>query len=272
MAFRYGWLALFPALGAALTLPSACGSDDSAAGGSGGGATTTTTSTDTGTGGATTTTAAGGGGAAPVTCDGKPYSTVPKGDCDLLAQDCPPGEGCVPTGLGTEWTTSCKTSSGLKGPTKPCNSANECQAGLFCVFGQCAPVCCPDSNEPCGGGTCNVESAFGDYTVFVCSYLITCELLTQDACAPGSECHIMDAMQGLATCVPPSGANKQEGEACQYLNDCGDMQLCYEGICRYNCYIDAMGQGVPGLGGCPVNENCLFPVSFGIDNVGVCLP
>ena len=260
-----GWM-----LGAGVLVAVACSGD----------AETGTDPSTTGQSASSTGAGAGGGtssssstGTSMITCPGT-YTTVPEGECSQLQQDCQPGFGCKPAQDGASWTTQCVPSSGLKGPKKPCATDAECQPGLFCVFGQCTPVCCPTTSEPCNGGTCNVEAPFGPYTTFLCSFLEKCDILTENACARGTDCHIQDFDQGLSVCVPPSGANKQEGEPCNYLNDCGPMQLCFNMVCRWNCYVSAMGQGMPGLGGCPkmpVVEKCTQS-DFGIDDVGVCLP
>ena len=241
-----------------------------------GGATTTTTSTTTTT--TTTTTSTGTGGAAPITCAQK-YTSIVGGPCDLLQQDCGPGETCRPWSTANGgWTTKCLVNSGLKSRGATCHGDAECEAHLFCtgtqkVAGQCAPVCCPANDEPCGGGKCNLSvSLGGNDFLYQCTYLTACTLLTKDACAAGEDCHLQDAKQGYAACVAPSGANVPEGGACQYINDCGDMQLCAQGLCRYNCYLGAAGQGVAaGLGGCPVGETCVESQT-GIDGVGVCNP
>jgi len=249
---------------------SACSSGVEGAGGAGGSSTVQASTSATGTGGGASSTGTGGD---TIACDGS-YTTIPEGECNQLQQDCDLGYGCKPLPKNGDWTTSCQASSGLKGATKSCMTDTECQPGLFCVFNQCSPVCCPATAEPCNGGTCNVEAPFGPYTTFLCSYLAKCQILTENACAEGTECHIQDYDQGLSMCVPPSGANKKEGEACQYLNDCGEMQICFNSICRYSCYYSAMGQGMPGLGGCPktpVVEKCMMG-QFGIDDVGVCQP
>jgi hypothetical protein len=260
----------------------ACGSEETGDDGS------PASSSSAGTGGATSSSSvassssasSSGAGAAPLTCPASsaPYSTLDKGTCDLLAQNCTnPGEACEPASVSGVFKPKCVQNDGLKGVKTPCSASSECQGGLYCVFGLCSPVCCPATNEPCEGGTCNIEFAgetnnygAGEH-IRLCSFLVQCELLTASACAAGTECHVQDAATGLSLCVPPNGANVQEGGACQYINDCGDMQECFGGVCRYYCRVSDAGAGTPGLGGCIDGQTCL-EADYGVDDVGICQP
>jgi hypothetical protein len=245
-----------------------------ATGGAGGATTTSTTTSSTTTSSGT----GGSGGSAPLVCKQK-YTSVKGGACDMLNQTCPAGQTCRPFSLGGGGvTTKCLSNSGLKSRGAPCTGDAECEAHLFCTGspsapGQCAPVCCPDTDDPCAGGKCNLSvSLGGNDFVYLCTYLAQCTLFTKDACAKGTACHLQDTTDGYAACVAPSGTNAPEGGACQYINDCGDMQLCAGGTCRYNCLLGKAGEGVaPGLGGCPAGETCQAQKT-GIDGVGVCQP
>ncbi len=64
-------------------------------------------------------------------CSGA-QTNIPKGECDLLQQDCP-DKTCVPVGNGAEGAGQ----------------------GVFCVD-VCTPVCCPD----CGSDSCNEGPAY----------------------------------------------------------------------------------------------------------------
>jgi hypothetical protein len=104
----------------------------------------------------------------------------------------------------------------------------------------------------------------------MCSFAPECMLLTTNACENGAECHIQDP--GLATCVPPSGQQVDEGGTCNFLNDCKDMQHCDVGAtCRYYCYT-AGSANAPGLGGCPAGQECTPVANFGFPDIGVCRP
>ncbi len=286
MAFRSFALGLAIAATAAFA---ACSSDDSGTGAGGPGG--TGAAPGTGGGGAppttTTTTTSSGGGDGPIDCppSSPPYSNVIVDDCDLLQQDCGPGKTCRPieTSPGV-WKTKCRGDTGLKGPGKACSVDQECEAGLFCIGapeGWCSPVCCQGTNEPCGGGACNinvdldgvpnVNTAF----MMMCSFAPECELLTVNACKTGTECHLSDASQGLATCTAPSGTQVDEGGTCAFLNDCKDMQHCFgepDGSrCRYYCLVSG-GEGLtPGLGGCPAGQACA-DIDIGVPGVGICQP
>lgn len=217
----------------------------------------------------------GSGGGGPVQCTDV-YSDVPVGDCDLLQQNCQAGFACRPAQAGGSYTTTCVASSGLKGQATACADIDECEAGLFCVFGKCTPVCCTSDPNACGGGTCNVDVTIGSYFMRVCAFPQSCQLFMPNACPPGEECHLADTMQGLAVCIAPSGPNQvNEGEMCAYLNDCHETQMCITenmmGVCRYNCDLTNWQTLQPGLGGCPAGRTCQN-VGFMPPNVGICRP
>jgi hypothetical protein len=89
---------------------------------------------------------------------------------------------------------------------------------------------------------------------------------------------------GVAICFEPSPTPMGELGSCLYINDCGDMQECYQpnnpngGTCLYYCALTGPKTGQPpGLGGCGPNEKCLSSyqgqaISLGIPNVGLCIP
>jgi hypothetical protein len=164
-----------------------------------------------------------------------------------------------------------------------CADMTECEAGLFCVFDKCTPICCPTDPSSCSGGTCNVDvNVGGGYFVRVCAFNQSCELFTPNPCPQGEECHLADTMQGLSVCIAPSGPNQfNEGEMCMYLNDCKESQMCVDkpsadqpGICRFNCDLNTWMQSQPSFGGCPAGQTCVDPTNpnFKPDTVGVCRP
>ena len=259
----------------------ACSSGGGGTGGSGGNAGSTThTSNATGSGSTTTATGtptnASSTGSGPIACTGM-YTNIPKGDCDLLQQDCTNGNTCaVFQGAGGSSSISMcdQASPGLKGMGLSCATASECQKGLFCIAKTCTPVCCPDSGKPCGGGSCDLTVTFTGTSDFmrVCRFGAQCTLFVPNACTGGDDCH---PEQGISTCSAPSGANIPEGGACQGLNDCGDMQACIGPQngpfnCRYVCTPGSAAAA--GLGGCPVGRTCNPTTTFGIDNLGICEP
>lgn len=223
-----------------------------------------------------------------ISCPKGGTTDIPKGECDLLQQDCPSGDTCKPVSVagpdgGVAWTTKCAPANGLKGISKTCAKDTECQPGLFCIFGACAPPCCPENSEPCNGGTCNVQQAYGDKFMMSCSFFQKCTLLASPStCDMGTECVLQDPKQGLASCTPPSGMQVDEGGNCIFLNDCKENQFCYapmagaQAVCRWHCHPSdspKMPPVAPGLGGCPAPETCM-PFNFGpgITDIGLCLP
>ncbi len=273
LALRLGALVL---LTFAATL--GCKSSSGSGGGGQGGATSSSGIGPTGTGGGTST---GSADAGPLSC-GQLYSTIPKGTCDLLAQDCPAGQTCRANSDQSPTATQCFLGNGLKGLGEDCKAHSECQAGLICV-GQCTSPCCRITNEPCGGGQCNLQLNYGngDY-VFVCAFNKSCKLLEADACPPGYDCHVDDPTQGLATCSTPSAKMAKDQGTCKFLNDCPSMEDCHDlsdgkgPICRFYCYTDmARGEGTPGFGGCPSGQNCItslnsVQIDLGFPGVGLC--
>ncbi len=210
---------------------------------------------------------------APLTC-AESYATPPitTGECDLLQQNCPPGETCQPTDDGT--STICFKGGGLKGPGKPCiggMNVQECQAGLFCIGPAsgafCTRPCCPADDQPCGGGHCDVSVDFGNVTVLMCTYSETCQLFKADQCKNGQQCQLLYPNLGLAVCTLPSDNQQPDGGPCGYVNECGESSICYGSTCHYNCLIG--GSGAPGEGGCPVGQSCspAYP-DYGF---GICL-
>lgn len=237
------------------------GSVTTAGGGGAGGATTSTTTTTT-----TTMTV-------PLTCSSDVSTPPLSGECDLLQQNCPAGKTCVPGAS----QTMCQTGGGLKGPGKTCNLSNgnkECQAGLFCIgakdIGICTRPCCKDNNEPCGGGDCNGEVNFPNVVVTMCSYSEKCTLFEEGTCATGLKCQFVYAEQGLAVCTLPAPADVPEGGVCQFVNECGESQVCWAGKCRYNCQVG--GGGDAGKGGCLAMQTCTAVYPEGAGDVGVCIP
>jgi hypothetical protein len=262
----------------------------------------TSVGASSGTGGAgamsSTTTAGGAGGTAPdsggnIICT-VPYSQLvaTNGPCNLLNQNCPEGETCVPSLAASGWTTACSPSPGLKTANEDCFSGNECGAKLYCVgnvqgqAGKCVAFCCPKSNEPCNGGLCNLQVDLGNgASVFVCTYDKPCELLAPNACPSGYGCHAEPAAgMGLAYCVESSPTPVPELGTCHFLNDCGDMQQCRfgtnpsAGVCLYYCALTGpKANQPPGLGGCPMGETCQSSYdgvifNIGAPNIGLCVP
>jgi hypothetical protein len=206
------------------------------------------------------------------------------GDCDLFTQDCPQtNQTCTFVDDGTGNTkTSCMLANGLKGVGQTCASDGECQAHLFCIGdpGTCTPACCPDTDEPCNGGQCNLTvnvqagPSQGELHFMACTYGMACALFDPSVCPGSEDCHLSGP--AFAVCSQPSPTPVGEGEACMYVNDCGESQICVgpdidNSVCRYLCEIGDTTSG-PGLGSCPANQFCDGSFDTGYPNVGLCQP
>lgn len=259
-----------------------CSSAETDTGGVGGSTSaTSSTATGTATGTATNTataTSSTGSGMMPIECK-QTYTSVPKGDCDLLQQDCPAGKVCVVADMGGKPVSNCVDDlGGLKDKGAPCSTNSECKGGMICVDSLCSPVCCPGTNEPCGGGTCDVNLSFDNNPAvyaMACSYLPICTLFAGD-CKGGTECHISDAGACLAVCDAPAASHVDEGGKCKYRNDCGESQFCNnnqpdDGVCRFFCDT-TMPNAAEGKGGCPMGRTCKPAGGTGCTNLGICLP
>jgi hypothetical protein len=153
---------------------------------------------------------------------------------------------------------------------------------MRCIDEKCSPVCCPDTDEPCAGGRCNVSVSYsGGAIVRHCSYATKCTLFAGD-CPEGKYCHISDQDQGLAECdSPSSNFTDMEGVECEYRNDCGESQLCNKngddmgtgdkGICRHLCNTKD-DQQPPGKGGCEAMRTCTEANGGAFMDIGICLP
>jgi hypothetical protein len=267
------WLAAGTAVAA---IVAACGNDDGK-----------TSSTSDNTVGPTSTSAGamtgstsstGGGGAAPIPCNTPVFDGMP-GPCDLLQQDCPPGQQCDVVGN----TTGCVTASnGLIVKGGDCSQDNECSAGLRCVDCKCTPYCCVDNDLPCEGGLCDISLDFGNGThAYTCSFKESCTLFEmtcgQTPCGI-TKCHAVDFMNGLAVCdLPAPGMEKAEGEGCMYRNECGESAHCntteQPAVCRDLCDLTNWMSLTPSTGGCVAMRTCqMISGGDGFPNVGICLP
>lgn len=219
---------------------------------------------------ASVSTATTGGGT--VDCPDGGYATFDQSDeCDMLQQDCEPGFTCVRKRLAGVTSTTCEARGGLKGIASECEIDAECESGLFCIFNVCTPVCCPENDEPCDGGLCNLNLQYSQTdSIRVCTYSKQCTPLTEDACPAGSGCHFEEPT--AATCIQGSGENVPEGGTCTVLNDCANMQQCTgAGICRWICALEDNGEE-PGLGGCLDGQSCVESPAIGAIGIGVCAP
>ncbi|MEZ4442750.1 MAG: hypothetical protein R3B72_26885 [Polyangiaceae bacterium] len=217
----------------------------------------------------------GGGGG--LSCPGE-YSTLPIGQCDLLQQDCPGDEVCVPATDGEIRETHCFPPRGGALFGEPCQSHDDCEGGFSCFYGKCSPFCCPDNDAGCrGDGLCLIQTTHGPYHSFACALLDFCEPFVPGTCDdanPPGNC-VLSTSKDALICAPPSGPPLAEGSLCQGIEQCGEFATCFppggaEQRCRYVCMQDLAGMP-PGQGGCPAGQAC---ASYGsaTPGLGVCLP
>jgi hypothetical protein len=192
----------------------------------------------------------------------------------MLQQDCPVGQGCVPTAptVGGSLETGCVSGSGLKEAAQDCMTNGECKPGLSCVFGKCSPPCCPGNDQPCEGGLCNVTDTdtYPGETIYYCSYLPSCELFDPTACSNGQDGNCYPSPFGYSFCVPGVPPVGGEGDTCENLNNCETNMLCAMGNCRWACYLDGSNT-TAGQGGCPAGQTCT-DLGLGLPNIGICQP
>jgi hypothetical protein len=163
--------------------------------------------------------------------------------------------------------------AGLAGTT--CKAQSDCDQGLFCENGYCTPACCSGDNSPCGaGGECNLILTDGSTPpnplYSVCSYSAICHAFQYD-CPTGQVCLFSMAPDTFKCSAPSSGAaglGTKPGGACNYINDCGESQICVNtslpdggisstGTCALVCQLTGspMVGSTPG-GRFPANGTC----------------
>ncbi|MCX4247551.1 hypothetical protein [Paraliomyxa miuraensis] len=227
-------LTLVPACGPVIELPE---DDTSSSGEATTGPVTTaspsTTSTSTVSTSTSTTTSSSSGSTDDVVDDtGAPFIIEPDGGgcivsgddpwhcsfCDLFAQDCPPGEKCMPWANdgGNEWNrTRCSPIDDDPGqPGDECtvegsgvSGIDDCDLGVMCwdvdpdtKVGTCVAMCTGDEVFP----MCRSEQdrclIANDGWLVLC--LPTCDPLVPDVCAVGEAC---TAVNEHPMCIPSEG-------------------------------------------------------------------
>ena len=251
----------------------ACRCDDGGGAGAGGAA----GSSDSGSGATDSSSPAD----AASECPPNSATDAPRGDCDVVKQDCQAGLTCTLQESAGAWKSACANlGNGPKKLSEPCTFHQDCNAGLRCSLGKCTRPCCPALEaELCGpGGKCDLQITFGTTStvkLVVCSFPVPCTPWTSN-CPPGpeSDCHVYSG--GVFECSFPNyapDAGSTVGKPCIYLNDCGDSQICIypsadasAGTCRWLCKArdadagapDAGSvNGPPGKGGCEAGQTCL---------------
>jgi len=164
------------------------------------------------------------------------------GECDLVAQDCPEGEKCMPWANdgGAVWNSSrCSPlDPDPNAPGEPCNvegsgvsGIDDCSAGAMCFevdpetnIGVCRGFCLAGL-EPCAGG----DACFVYAPNYVELCVEGCDPLAPE-CPDPSSC--VPEQQGFV-CVPGMGA--AIGEACSAPHDCASGSVCISGDLLPDC-------------------------------------
>ena len=239
-------------------------SDTGDGGDSSGAGASTSTSTSTGTPTSTDPTSGCAGGC----------GDLPAIDCDLLAQDCPPGTKCSSNG-DLSFCAPLDPSPGSPGEacTVAAKGVDSCAAGAFCwVDALCHALCSPEADPSCPPDMACVN---GDGFAQIC--VASCDPLVQD-CPEGQACVIPSS--DVPVCAPDiSGAGGGVGEVCVKINGCDPGNQCDQkgsvpDCAGGSCCTPFCDIGVPEPG-CPPGQDCLifYPVGTapaGLEFVGTC--
>ena len=225
------------------------------------------------------------GGQAP------PAQEPPSNDeCDTFAQDCAPGEKCMPvsTDGGSSWNaTQCRPVAMAPAQVgDPCtvqdagnSGLDDCDVGAMCwgvdpnsLTGTCVALCAGSEGDPvCDdpATACVVDSAGA-----LAACLPTCTPLDETGCGAGQGCYLVGE---LFACVPASTMAGQAGDECEAINACVPGTMCVGadavpgcagavGCCADLCDV--------ATGMCPAEQSCV-PIFGGMappewNDVGVC--
>jgi hypothetical protein len=257
----------------------------STAGTSGGPSTSTSTSTSSS--GDTSESGSGSQGEAEVS---EGSGTGSSEECDLWAQDCPPGEKCMPWANdgGNAWNAA-KCSSIQRDPDEIGESCtvqesgvsgiDSCEAGSMCFHvdadneGTCVAFCKGDETNPICDAPDHVCPISGDGILNLC--LPTCDPLAPD-CAQGDMC--IPTHNEWFICAPDvSGDAGADGDPCEFVNVCDPGLVCApaevlpdceaSGCCTPYCDLQAPD--------CAADEVCVpyfepGNAPPGYENVGIC--
>lgn len=218
--------------------------------------------------------------------------------CDHWAQDCPPGEKCMPWGAeGRSWWDGLRCQPIDPQPVADgdacviegwaTSGVDNCERGSMCWdvddangIGTCVAMCSGNEASP----TClapQMECIVINGVIAVC--LPSCDPLTQD-CGQGQGCYPLD---DVFACAPAVGGDEGSfGDPCAFINVCEPGLFCAdaegvpncvssEGCCSTFCDVSdpTASAACPGAAG---GQGC---VAFyaegqappGYDDVGVCV-
>jgi hypothetical protein len=217
----------------------------------------TTTGNASGTTGTPVTTSAGTGDSTGSFIMPKDGGPIGEKACDIWAQDCPPGEKCMPydnTNSGSWNSTKCSPlDANPGGEGDPCVAEgggvaglDNCDVGKLCWYldennaGTCIDMCKGTAeNGMCDDGQiCDVSN---DGVLILC--LTECDPLVQ-SCADGQICFFSPFSNTFICDFDASGEMGAYGDPCEYINVCDYGLFCANA--------EAVPPGLPceGAGGC----------------------
>jgi hypothetical protein len=160
-------------------------------------------------------------------------------ECDIWAQDCPPGEKCMPwdnSGSGSWNSTKCTpVNANPGGEGDDCtvegsgvSGVDTCDVGKLCWYldennaGKCIDMCTgsPDNGQCDDGQICDVSN---DGVLILC--LTECDPLVQ-SCDEGQICFYSPFSQTFICDFDASGEMGAYGDPCAYINVCDYGLFC----------------------------------------------
>ena len=206
-------------------------------------------------------------------------TTALTGSCDIVQQNCPNGQGCIPAQLADGgWTAQCAASNGNIQEGYACQQTSLCVAGLECIDGRCAKHCCLGDDNECGmshpegyTGRCETTVTLdGTHPAYaICTYSSQCQPFDIQPCQ-NSEICIVEDTSGTSICegLAANDGGLSAGAKCVYANDCKDGLTCVGALdggaatCTWECYVPPgpFDAGIvnlgAGKGGCPSGKTC----------------
>ena len=208
-----------------------------------------------------------------------PVGMCPSGECDLVANGCPAGQGCyfLASAMGAPPAPVCQP-SGIGITDGACMTYTDCAPGFICqgaitgTPGACEKYCCDlGSSANCpAGAMCSVvltDTAGNPTGAALCRSAANCGIFGTD-CAAGQGCYLSGG-DGTTDCA--MAGTLTTGATCMFTNDCAAGYSCLgpgggTSTCRKLCDTVDMDPACTGAG-----ETC---VSLGIpaplSNVGAC--
>jgi hypothetical protein len=216
-------------------------------------------------------------------------------ECDLFAQNCPPGEKCMPwANDGGPWNaTRCSPVADDPTPVgEACtvegsgiSGVDDCDVGLMCWNvdengqGTCEEMCTGSLEAPICDNPEHYCAIANDGFIALC--LHACHPLLQDCEVRNEVCYPLNDEWVCA----PDPQSSSHGEPCEFLNACGSGTVCIDAAAFSSCEAprccstlcdlddenaDAMCQALDPAQTCePWYAEGQAPVGYG--NVGVCM-